>query len=91
MLEHEGARMFWLALEDAKAFVFDVETGAAHRGRATGLRCVLAERQASHDGVQASTCSRATPAALRVTRLRDGNPFPEQAPVWTTQGLPRCR
>ncbi|MEV5146831.1 GNAT family N-acetyltransferase [Streptomyces sp. NPDC052727] len=53
VLEHEGARVgtLWLALEDTKAFVFDVETDAAHRGRGHGRTLMLlAERQAIEAG-----------------------------------------
>ncbi|MFB7505714.1 GNAT family N-acetyltransferase [Streptomyces broussonetiae] len=53
VLEHEGARVgvLWLALQDDKAFVFGVETGAAHRGRGHGRTLMLlAERQAVEAG-----------------------------------------
>ncbi|MFD8389375.1 GNAT family N-acetyltransferase [Streptomyces sp. NPDC059680] len=53
VLEHEGARVgtLWLALRDDKAFVFDVETDAAHRGRGHGRTLMLlAERQAIETG-----------------------------------------
>ncbi|MEV5875891.1 GNAT family N-acetyltransferase [Streptomyces sp. NPDC052101] len=49
VLEHEGARVgtLWLALRDDRAFVFDVRTDAAHRGRGHGRTLMLlAERQA---------------------------------------------
>jgi ribosomal protein S18 acetylase RimI-like enzyme len=54
VLEHEGARVgtLWVALEDARAFVFDVETDAAHRGRGHGRTLMLlAERQAVGAGL----------------------------------------
>ncbi|AEY88240.1 MULTISPECIES: GNAT family N-acetyltransferase [Streptomyces] len=53
VLEHEGAPVgtLWLALGDAEAFVFDVETGAAHRGLGHGRTLMLlAERQAIEAG-----------------------------------------
>ncbi|MFF7973203.1 GNAT family N-acetyltransferase [Streptomyces sp. NPDC007905] len=49
VLEHEGTRVgtLWVALQDAEAFVFDVETDTAHRGRGHGRTLMLlAERQA---------------------------------------------
>ncbi|MDN0196149.1 GNAT family N-acetyltransferase [Streptomyces sp. S.PNR 29] len=49
VLEHEGTRVgtLWLALRDEGAFVFDVETGTAHRGRGHGRTLMLlAEAQA---------------------------------------------
>ncbi|MEU1042713.1 GNAT family N-acetyltransferase [Streptomyces sp. NPDC005907] len=49
VLEHEGAPVgtLWLALQDDRAFVFDVETDAAHRGRGHGRTLMLlAEAQA---------------------------------------------
>ncbi|MFG2633584.1 GNAT family N-acetyltransferase [Streptomyces sp. NPDC048362] len=49
VLEHEGSRVgtLWVALEDAGAYVFDVESDAAHRGRGHGRTLMLlAERQA---------------------------------------------
>ncbi|MFG2355305.1 GNAT family N-acetyltransferase [Streptomyces sp. NPDC048521] len=54
VLEHEGARVgtLWVALEDVKAFVFDVETDPAHRGRGHGRTLMLlAERQAIEAGL----------------------------------------
>ncbi|MFJ4327300.1 GNAT family N-acetyltransferase [Streptomyces tricolor] len=53
VLEHGGHRVgtLWLALEEGKAFVFDVETDAAHRGRGHGRTLMLlAERQAIEAG-----------------------------------------
>ncbi|WP_031161865.1 GNAT family N-acetyltransferase [Streptomyces durhamensis] len=53
VLEHRGDPVgtLWLALEDGKAFVFDVETAAAHRGRGHGRTLMLlAERQAIEAG-----------------------------------------
>ncbi|MGW0210678.1 GNAT family N-acetyltransferase [Streptomyces sp. NPDC003233] len=53
VLEHQGARVgtLWVALKDDKAFVFDVETDAAHRGRGHGRTLMLlAERQAIEAG-----------------------------------------
>jgi ribosomal protein S18 acetylase RimI-like enzyme len=53
VLEHQGARVgtLWVALRDDKAFVFDVETDAAHRGRGHGRTLMLlAERQAIEAG-----------------------------------------
>ncbi|OIJ86859.1 GNAT family N-acetyltransferase [Streptomyces sp. MUSC 14] len=53
VLEHEGARvgMLWLALTDDGAFVYGVETEAAHRGRGHGRTLMLvAERQAIEAG-----------------------------------------
>ncbi|MEU1705694.1 GNAT family N-acetyltransferase [Streptomyces sp. NPDC005706] len=49
VLEHAGTRVgvLWLALQEGKAFVFDVETDPAHRGRGHGRTLMLlAERQA---------------------------------------------
>jgi GNAT superfamily N-acetyltransferase len=49
VLEHEGTRVgtLWVALREEKAFVFDVETDAAHRGRGHGRTLMLlAEAQA---------------------------------------------
>lgn len=49
VLEHEGTRVgtLWLALQEEKAFVFDVEADAAHRGRGHGRTLMLmAEAQA---------------------------------------------
>jgi GNAT superfamily N-acetyltransferase len=49
VLEHAGTRVgvLWLALQEDKAFVFDVETDEAHRGRGHGRTLMLlAERQA---------------------------------------------
>ncbi|MEV6836050.1 GNAT family N-acetyltransferase [Streptomyces sp. NPDC051133] len=49
VLEHEGTRVgtLWVALQDTRAFVFDVATDAAHRGRGHGRTLMLlAERQA---------------------------------------------
>ncbi|MEU0053676.1 GNAT family N-acetyltransferase [Streptomyces sp. NPDC006309] len=49
VLEHGGSRVgvLWVALRDDGAFVFDVETDAAHRGRGHGRTLMLlAERQA---------------------------------------------
>ncbi|MEU6667796.1 GNAT family N-acetyltransferase [Streptomyces sp. NPDC046727] len=53
VLEHTGDRVgtLWLALDEAKAYVFDVETDAAHRGRGHGRTLMLlAERQAIEAG-----------------------------------------
>ncbi|KOV55913.1 GNAT family N-acetyltransferase [Streptomyces sp. MMG1121] len=53
VLEHEGARVgiLWLALLDDEAYVFDVETDAARRGRGHGRTLMLlAERQAIEAG-----------------------------------------
>ncbi|GGS72991.1 GNAT family N-acetyltransferase [Streptomyces cinerochromogenes] len=53
VLEHAGGPVgtLWLALEEARAFVFDVETDAAHRGRGHGRTLMLlAERQAIEAG-----------------------------------------
>ncbi|BCM71388.1 MULTISPECIES: GNAT family N-acetyltransferase [unclassified Streptomyces] len=53
VLEHGGHPVgtLWLALEEGKAFVFDVETDAAHRGRGHGRTLMLlAERQAIEAG-----------------------------------------
>ncbi|WP_217145407.1 GNAT family N-acetyltransferase [Streptomyces sp. AC627_RSS907] len=43
VLEHEGERVgvLWLALREDQAFVFDVETDAAHRGRGHGRSLML--------------------------------------------------
>ncbi|WP_399882907.1 GNAT family N-acetyltransferase [Streptomyces sp. BBFR51] len=49
VLEHEGERVgvLWLALREDRAFVFDVEADAAHRGRGHGRTLMLvAEGQA---------------------------------------------
>ncbi|MBL1107495.1 GNAT family N-acetyltransferase [Streptomyces sp. 5-8] len=49
VLEHAGGRVgtLWVALEETRAYVFDVETDAAHRGRGHGRTLMLlAERQA---------------------------------------------
>ncbi|MFI9615560.1 GNAT family N-acetyltransferase [Streptomyces sp. NPDC052023] len=48
VLEHDRTRVgtLWVALQDDKAYVFDVETDAAHRGRGHGRTLMLlAERQ----------------------------------------------
>ena len=53
VLEHDGARVgtLWVALQQAAAFVFDVETAASHRGRGHGRTLMLlAERQAIEAG-----------------------------------------
>ncbi|WP_225821985.1 GNAT family N-acetyltransferase [Streptomyces naphthomycinicus] len=53
VLEHEGTRVgtLWLALQDTKAFVFDVETDTAHRGRGHGRTLMLlAERRTIEAG-----------------------------------------
>ncbi|WP_330456740.1 GNAT family N-acetyltransferase [Streptomyces sp. NBC_00820] len=53
VLEHEGSRVgtLWVALGDAKAFVFDVEADVAHRGRGHGRTLMLlAERRAAAAG-----------------------------------------
>lgn len=53
VLEHEGARVgiLWVALQDGKAHVFDVEADAAHRGRGHGRTLMLlAERRAIEAG-----------------------------------------
>ncbi|MDT0614006.1 GNAT family N-acetyltransferase [Streptomyces lancefieldiae] len=43
VLEHEGERVgvLWLALREDRAYVFDVETDAAHRGRGHGRSLML--------------------------------------------------
>ncbi|MFG2678732.1 GNAT family N-acetyltransferase [Streptomyces sp. NPDC048392] len=43
VLEHEGERVgvLWLALREDRAFVFDVEADAAHRGRGHGRTLML--------------------------------------------------
>lgn len=43
VLEYDGARVgtLWLALREHRAFVFDVETDAAHRGRGHGRSLML--------------------------------------------------
>ncbi|QIP69483.1 GNAT family N-acetyltransferase [Streptomyces sp. VN1] len=43
VLEHEGARVgvLWLALYEDRAFVYDVEADAAHRGRGHGRTLML--------------------------------------------------
>ncbi|MFI0231376.1 GNAT family N-acetyltransferase [Streptomyces sp. NPDC017086] len=49
VLEHAGSRVgtLWVALQDTKAYVFDVATEEAHRGRGHGRTLMLlAERQA---------------------------------------------
>ncbi|MFE5396983.1 GNAT family N-acetyltransferase [Streptomyces sp. NPDC056568] len=49
VLEHEGVRVgvLWLALREDRAYVFDVEADAAHRGRGHGRTLMLlAEAQA---------------------------------------------
>ncbi|WP_395575571.1 GNAT family N-acetyltransferase [Streptomyces sp. BK79] len=49
VLEHEGERVgvLWLALREDRAYVFDVEADAAHRGRGHGRTLMLlAEAQA---------------------------------------------
>lgn len=49
VLEQEGERVgiLWLALREDRAFVFDVEAEAAHRGRGHGRTLMLlAEAQA---------------------------------------------
>lgn len=56
VLEHKGVRVgtLWLALRDDKAFVFDVEADAAHRGRGHGRTLMLlAESQAIAAGRRA--------------------------------------
>ncbi|WCN06398.1 GNAT family N-acetyltransferase [Streptomyces sp. M92] len=53
VVEHEGTRVgvLWLALREDHAFVFDVETDAAHRGRGHGRTLMaLAEAQAVDAG-----------------------------------------
>ncbi|MGW3207095.1 GNAT family N-acetyltransferase [Streptomyces sp. NPDC001135] len=53
VLEHEGSRVgtLWVALQDGKAFVFDVAADPAHRGRGHGRTLMLlAERQAIEAG-----------------------------------------
>ncbi|MGW4566404.1 GNAT family N-acetyltransferase [Streptomyces sp. NPDC004561] len=53
VLEHEGIAVgsLWVALQDTKAFVFDVQADAAHRGRGHGRALMLlAERQAIEAG-----------------------------------------
>ncbi|MFF9174884.1 GNAT family N-acetyltransferase [Streptomyces sp. NPDC014793] len=53
VLEHAGTRVgvLWLALQEEKAFVFDVETDPEHRGRGHGRTLMLlAERQAIDAG-----------------------------------------
>ena len=49
VLEHEGTRVgtLWVALTDDKAYVYDVEADAAHRGHGHGRSLMLlAEAQA---------------------------------------------
>jgi ribosomal protein S18 acetylase RimI-like enzyme len=49
VLEHEGTPVgtLWLALQEERAFVFDVEADAAYRGRGHGRSLMLlAEAQA---------------------------------------------
>jgi ribosomal protein S18 acetylase RimI-like enzyme len=49
VLEHDGERVgtLWLALREDRAFVFDVEADASHRGRGHGRTLMLlAEAQA---------------------------------------------
>ncbi|MEU5538748.1 GNAT family N-acetyltransferase [Streptomyces sp. NPDC020362] len=56
VLEHEGTRVgvLWLAVRDERAWVFDVEADAAHRGRGHGRTLMLlAERQAIEAGRRA--------------------------------------
>ncbi|MER6072518.1 GNAT family N-acetyltransferase [Streptomyces sp. NPDC001817] len=53
VLEHAGVRVgiLWVALQDGRAHVFDVEADAAHRGRGHGRTLMLlAERQAIEAG-----------------------------------------
>jgi ribosomal protein S18 acetylase RimI-like enzyme len=53
VLEHEGTRVgtLWVSFADDKAFVFDVGTDAAQRGRGHGRTLMLlAERQAIEAG-----------------------------------------
>ncbi|MFF3908750.1 GNAT family N-acetyltransferase [Streptomyces sp. NPDC001848] len=55
VLEHEGTRVgtLWLAVREDKAFVFDVEADAAHRGRGHGRTLMLlAEAQALTAGLR---------------------------------------
>jgi ribosomal protein S18 acetylase RimI-like enzyme len=55
VLEHEGTPVgtLWVALQDAEAFVYDVETEAAHRGQGHGRTLMLlAERQAIEAGLR---------------------------------------
>ncbi|MDX6361012.1 MAG: hypothetical protein QOC85_15, partial [Streptomyces sp.] len=56
VLEHEGTPVgtLWLALQDERAFVFEVEADAAHRGRGHGRTLMLlAEEQAVAAGKRA--------------------------------------
>ncbi|WP_155060432.1 GNAT family N-acetyltransferase [Streptomyces blattellae] len=56
VLEHEGVGVgtLWIALQDGKAFVFDVEAVAAHRGHGHGRTLMLlAESQAIAAGRRA--------------------------------------
>ncbi|MFF9023411.1 GNAT family N-acetyltransferase [Streptomyces eurythermus] len=53
VLEHEGSPVgtLWVALQEGKAFVFDVRTYPAHRGRGHGRTLMLlAEQQATGSG-----------------------------------------
>ncbi|GEC04580.1 N-acetyltransferase [Streptomyces spinoverrucosus] len=53
VLEQDGTRVgtLWVALQEDKAYVFDVETEAAHRGRGHGRTLMLlAERQTIESG-----------------------------------------
>ncbi|MGW1603799.1 GNAT family N-acetyltransferase [Streptomyces eurythermus] len=53
VLEHEGSPVgtLWVALQEGKAFVFDVQTYPAHRGRGHGRTLMrLAEHQATGSG-----------------------------------------
>ncbi|MGJ5750267.1 GNAT family acetyltransferase [Streptomyces puniciscabiei] len=53
VLEHEGTRVgtLWVALQDTRAYVFDVAADAAQRGRGHGRTLMLlAERQAIEAG-----------------------------------------
>ncbi|GAA3307934.1 GNAT family N-acetyltransferase [Streptomyces cinereospinus] len=53
VLEQDGTRVgvLWVALQEAQAYVFGVETDAAHRGRGHGRTLMLlAERQAIEAG-----------------------------------------
>ncbi|MBL1085340.1 GNAT family N-acetyltransferase [Streptomyces actinomycinicus] len=53
VLEHDGSRVgtLWVALEESRAYVFDVAADEAHRGRGHGRALMLlAERQAIEAG-----------------------------------------
>ncbi|GGT19303.1 GNAT family N-acetyltransferase [Streptomyces chromofuscus] len=55
VLEQDGTRVgtLWVALQEDRAYVFDVETDAAHRGRGHGRALMLlAERQTVEAGLR---------------------------------------